>query len=525
MSHAAESEWKPSYNPWLIALIVTMATFMEVLDTTIVNVSLPQISGNLSASYEESTWVITSYLVSNAIVLPVSGWFSSLLGRKRFYMTCVALFTVSSFLCGMATNLGMLIFFRILQGIGGGGLMPSEQAILVDTFPAHKRGMAFAVAGIAMVSAPVLGPTLGGWITDNFTWRWVFYINVPVGLLSLYLTSRFVEDPPHARKVIDKKGFSIDYVGLGLVALGLGCLQIALDKGQIEDWFDSPFIVAVSTVSAVSLVCAVAWILRQRFPVVDLRLLKERNFATANVLMFLIGYVLFGSTVLIPMMLQTLMGYTAMDAGLVISPGGLVVMFMMPVVGMLSSRVQPKWLITTGFLILGSSLVHMTTFSLNMDYPTIVIARCMQASGLALLFIPINTMAYANLPKGKNNNASAILNLSRNLGGSVGIAIVTTVLAWRSQYHQSVLVSHLTPYDPAYNEWVARSAKLMTSLGLDPSSASSASLGFLQREVGRQAMMLAYLDNFLLIGLCAFAMVPLALMLKNIQLGKRGGGH
>jgi DHA2 family multidrug resistance protein len=521
-----EAAWKPKYNPWLIAVVVTMATFMEVLDSTIVNVSLPHIAGNLSASYEESTWVLTSYLVSNAIVLPVSGWFSSLLGRKRFYMTCVALFTISSLLCGIAPSLGYLIFFRVLQGIGGGGLMPSEQAILVDTFPAHKRGMAFAVAGIAMVSAPVLGPTLGGWITDNFSWRWVFYINLPVGLLSLFLTSRLVEDPPHARKTGFREGFSIDYIGLGLVALGLGCLQIVLDKGQLEDWFASPLIQVVSVISVLSLVGAVWWILRQRYPVVDLALLKDHNFATANVLMFLIGYVLFGSTVLLPMMLQSLMGYTAMQAGLVISPGGLVVMCMMPIVGMLSSRIQPKWLIAIGFSVLGFSLVNMTGFNLQMDYPSIVVARCLQASGLALLFIPINTMAYAHLPKGKNNNASAILNLSRNLGGSVGIAIVTTVLAWRSQYHQSVIVSHLTPYDAGYTQWMSATAQTLRDQGMAPSQISGASLGMLSKEVARQASMLAYIDNFLIIGLAAFAMVPLAIMLKRIPLGKgASGGH
>ncbi|MBI5441995.1 MAG: DHA2 family efflux MFS transporter permease subunit [Deltaproteobacteria bacterium] len=518
-----EAAWKPRHNPWLIAIVVTMATFMEVLDATIVNVSLPQIAGTLSATQEEATWVLTSYLVANAIVLPVSGWLSSLLGRKRFYMTCVALFTASSLLCGAAPNLGSLVFFRVLQGLGGGGLQPSEQAILVDTFPPAKRGMAFAVAGIAMVTAPILGPTLGGWITDNFSWRWAFYVNLPVGLLSLFLSQKLVQDPPHARRVRFREGFTVDYTGLGLIALGLGCLQVVLDKGQIEDWFASPFIQIFAALAVVGLAAAVWWELGHKHPVVDLRLLRDWNFGTANVLMFAVGFSLYGSTILIPLLLQNLMGYTAMDAGLVISPGGLVVVAMMPIVGKLSSRVQPKWLIAFGLTVLGAALLHMTSFNLHMDYRTVVLARCFQTLGLSFLFVPVNTMAYAHLPKGKNNNASAILNLSRNLGGSFGIALVTMLLARRFQYHHSVLASHVSPLDPQYLAWSEQAGRVLKWLGsADPAKV----LALVYQQLQRQAAILSYLDNFWVLGLTVLALVPLTLALRRIPLGRAGhGGH
>jgi DHA2 family multidrug resistance protein len=326
-----------SINPWVIAVTVTLATFMEVLDTSIANVALPHIKGNLSAGADESTWVLTSYLVSNAIVLPLSGWLSSLIGRKRFYMSCVALFTVSSFLCGLAPSLGALVCFRILQGVGGGGLQPSEQAILNDTFPLEKRGMAFAVYGLAVVVAPTIGPWLGGWITDNFSWRWIFYINVPVGIVSLLLTSVLVSDPPYMKRASVKRGFRIDYVGIGLISLGLGSMQIILDKGQREDWLSSNFIVCFFVLMLFGIVAGIWWELRQKEPVVDLRMLKDRNFAVATVAMFFLGFVLYASTVLIPQFLQELLGYTARLAGMALSPGGAVIMCMMPVVGFLVS--------------------------------------------------------------------------------------------------------------------------------------------------------------------------------------------
>src|SRR6266566_3535725 len=352
-------------NPWVIAVTVTLATFMEVLDTSIANVALPHIAGNLSAGADESTWVLTSYLVSNAIVLPLSGWFSGLIGRKRFYMTCVAIFTLSSFLCGLAPSLGVLVIFRVLQGVGGGGLQPSEQAILNDTFPLEKRGMAFAVYGLAVVVAPTIGPWLGGWITDNFSWRWIFYINVPVGILSLLLTNFLVSDPPYMKKANVKAGFRIDYIGIGLISLGLGSMQIILDKG-----------------------------LREKEPVVDLRMLKDRNFAVATVAMFFLGFVLYASTVLIPQLLQQLLGYTAQLAGMALSPGGAVIMCMMPVVGILVSKVDTRVLITFGCMVSASALFVMAGWDLGLDYGHAVRARMLQSFGLAFLFIPINVAAF-----------------------------------------------------------------------------------------------------------------------------------
>src|SRR5450432_1263951 len=357
-----------SINPWVIAVTVTLATFMEVLDTSIANVALPHISGNLSAGADESTWVLTSYLVSNAIVLPLSGWMSSLIGRKRFYMSCVVIFTVSSFLCGLAPSLGVLVFFRILQGAGGGGLQPSEQAILNDTFSLAKRGMAFAVYGVAVVVAPTIGPWLGGWITDSFSWRWIFYINVPVGIISLLLTSALITDPPYMKRAALKRGFRIDYIGIGLITLGLGSMQIILDKGQREAWFSSNFIRFFMVTMLIGVIAGIFWELREKEPVVDLRMLKNRNFAISSVAMFFLGFVLYSSTVLIPQFLQQLLGYTAELSGLALSPGGAVIMCMMPVVGILVSRVDTRLLITFGCIVSACALFMMAGWNLGLDY-------------------------------------------------------------------------------------------------------------------------------------------------------------
>src|SRR5215470_10763037 len=413
-----------SINPWVIALTVTLATFMEVLDTSIANVALPHIAGNLSAGADESTWVLTSYLVSNAIVLPLSGWFSSLIGRKKFYMSCVAIFTISSFLCGLAPSLGILVLFRILQGVGGGGLQPSEQAILNDTFPLEKRGMAFAVYGIAVVVAPTIGPWLGGWITDNYSWRWIFYINVPVGIISLILTSLLISDPPYMKRDKLRAGFRIDYVGIGLLSLGLGSMQIILDKGQREDWLSSRFIDAFFVTMLIGLVAGILWELREKEPVVDLRMLKDRNFAISTLAMFFLGFVLYSSTVLIPQFLQDLLGYTAEKAGLALSPGGVVIMLMMPVAGFLVTKVDTRLLISAGCIICAISLFIMAGWNLEIDYGHAVRARMLQGLGLAFLFIPINVAAFAYVPKEKTNMGTGIINLARNIGASIGIATV-----------------------------------------------------------------------------------------------------
>jgi DHA2 family multidrug resistance protein len=503
----------PAVNPWVIAFTVTLATFMEVLDTSIANVALPHIAGSLSSGIDESTWVLTSYLVANAIVLPVSGWLSEVFGRKRFYMSCVALFTTSSFLCGLAPSLSALIVFRVLQGLGGGGLQPSEQAILADTFPKEKRGMAFAMYGLAVVVAPAIGPTLGGWITDNYTWRWIFYLNIPVGIVSLLLTSQLVHDPPRfarERERRQREGWNVDFIGLGLIAVGLGCLQIMLDKGEREDWFASSLIQTTAIVSVVALLGAIGWELYHKDPIVDLRLLGERNFATANVLMFILGFVLLASTVLIPQFAQTLLGYTATDAGLVISPGGVAVMALMPVVGFLVARVDSRWLITFGFAVSGISLFYMSTWSLDVDYGRLAWGRVFQASGLAFLFVPINTASYAYVAPDKTNTASGLINLARNIGGGVGIAVVTTFVSRRTQVHQNFIVAHLTPFDPIYRN-------ALTSRGYAAVRGARASLGALYAEVGRQATMLAYADAFRLMGLCFAIAIAFAFILKQAK--------
>ena len=516
--------WRPAVNPWIIALTVTLATFMEVLDTSIANVALPHIAGSLSAGQDESTWILTSYLVSNAIVLPLSGWLSSIMGRKRFYMSCVAVFTISSFLCGLAPNLAMLIFFRVLQGVGGGGLQPSEQAILADTFPPAKRGMAFAVYGIAVVMAPAIGPTLGGWITDNFTWRWIFFINIPVGILSLLLTSRLIQDPPYfkRRKLSETR---IDYIGLGLVALGLGTLQVILDKGQREDWFESHFIVVLSVISAASLIFVVFWEWHCKDPIIDLHLFRVRTFATANFLMFMLGFALLGTTLMLPLFMQTVLGYTAERSGLALMPGGFTIIVMLPLVGFLLSRYSPRWLMLFGLSVLSLSLFHMTTFDLGIDFRTVTMARVYQAVGLSFLFVPINTAAYSFLPREKNNAASGLMNLARNIGGSIGISFVTTMLARRAQFHQVRLVEKLNAANPQFQSVLHGVTSTFSNGGAGPGSGGSSALqhayAMMQANVIRQATMLAYIDNFWLLGVVIACLIPCVSLIKK---AKSGGG-
>lgn len=506
-------------NPFLIAAVVGMAAFMEVLDISIANVSLRNIAGSLSATQEESTWVLTSYLVANAIVLPMSGWFSMLIGRKRFYLLSIGIFTVSSLMCGLAPTLPMLIFFRVLQGLGGGGLQPVSQAILADAFPPKQRGMAFAIYGMSVVAAPAIGPTLGGWITDNFSWHWIFLINVPVGVLLVALTRMMISDPPAFTEAREKQaagGFSIDYVGFGLLALGLGALQIVLDKGQQEDWLDSNFIVTLSSISALALLTAIFWELRQKNPVINLHLFRDRNFAVGNLLMFMLGFVLLGSTLLLPLMVQTLMGYTATDAGLVISPGGFAILLLMPVVGALVTRVDPRLLIGVGVLTVGGAMFHMTGFTLTADYPTLAWARVYQTIGLAFLFIPINTVAFANLDPAQSGNGSALVNLARNVGGSVGISVLTTQLSRQTQVHQTMLGEHINPYNPEYH---AAMQPLIERAG------EPAATGIIARLVEQQAAMLAFIDNFWMLGVVVFSVFPLLFLLKRGAAHSAGPAH
>jgi len=506
-------------NPYVIAVTVTLATFMEILDTSIANVSLPHIAGNLSAGVDESTWVLTSYLVSNAIVLPLSGWFSSLIGRKRFYMLCVALFTASSFLCGLAPSLGMLVFFRILQGAGGGGLQPSEQAILTDTFPPAKRGMAFAIYGVAVVVAPTIGPWVGGWITDNFTWRWIFYINIPVGIISLLLTSALISDPPYMKRQNLREGLKIDYIGIGLLSLGLGSMQIILDKGQRDDWFGSNFIRIFAILMAVGLVAAVIWELRSKDPVVDLRMLRDRNFALSTVSMFFLGFVLYASTVMLPQFMQILLGYTAETSGQALMPGGLVIMACMPLVGVLVSKVEARWLIACGSVIVAASLVVMSRWNLEIDFWTAARGRMLQGVGLAFLFIPINVAAFAFVPKDKTNMGTGIINLARNIGASVGIATVTTLLDRRPQVHQNFLVEHVNASNPAYQAMVSGMTHRLTAAGSSAAQAAAQSNGLVYGMIQRQSSLLAYVDNFRMLASIFLLLIPLMFLMKKSKPG------
>ncbi len=498
---------------------------MEVLDTSVANVALPHIAGSLSAGQDESTWVLTSYLVSNAIVLPMSGWFSQLIGRKRFYMSCVALFTISSFLCGIAPNLTMLIIFRVLQGAGGGGLQPSEQAILADTFEPRKRGMAFAVYGMAVVLAPAIGPTLGGWITDSFSWRWIFFINIPVGIISLFLTNMLISDPPYMKQQGNRHGFRVDYIGLGLLALGLGALQVVLDKGQRDDWFGSRFIVLMTAVSAVALVAVIFWEWFHKDPIIDLHLFKERSFAIGNMLMFMVGFVLLSSTVLLPQFLQELMGYTAERAGLALMPGGIAIILCMPLVGFLLGKTDARRLLLFGLSMVCFSMIHMTNFDLQIDFRTAATARVFQAIGLAFLFVPINTAAYAFIPPGKNNAASGLINLARNVGGSVGISLVTTMLARRSQVHQTNLTARLGAGVTQFQGQIAAITHALIAKGSSPDEAAKQAYGIVAGSMGRQATMLAYIDNFWMLGIAIGVMIPLVFLMKRVKPGGPMAAH
>ncbi len=517
--------WTGGRNPWIIALVVTMATFMEVLDTSIANVSLPHIAGNLSVSEDESTWVLTSYLVSNAIILPISGWISSKIGRKRFYMTCVAVFTVSSFLCGVAPTLGSLIFFRVLQGAGGGGLGPSEQAILADTFPPAKRGMAMAVYGMAVVLAPAIGPTLGGFITDNFSWRWVFFINIPVGIASLFLSSRVVTDPPHLKWAAERSG-GVDWLGLGLIAVGLGSLEVVLDKGQEDDWFHSHTIIGFMIVSAVSLVSFVFWELNHDSPIVDIRMFKRRSFAVANGLMLMLGVALFGSTVLLPQYLQILMGYTAEQSGMALSPGGVLIILMLPFVGRMVGKVDSRILIGFGFTILSVSMFYMAhKIDIQMDFMTAVKLRAFQAAGMAFLFVPIQTVSYSGVPVQKYNQVSGIMNLSRNMGADVGIAFVTTLVARRSQMHQANLAAGTNSYNGWYEAKLNGIAAALQHSGASSIEAAKQATAVMYRQLSQQATQLAYLDALWLLAVATACMVPLVWLAQRPQGRAPAGGH
>ena len=485
----------PGPNKWLVAFTVMIPTFIEILDMTVVNVSLNHVQGDLSAGLDEVTWVLTSYLVSNAIVIPMSGWLASLVGRRRYLFLSIGLFTVSSFACGSATSLGMLVVFRIFQGMGGGGLQPLSNAILLETFPKEEHGTAMAIFGMGIVLAPILGPVLGGWITDNWTWRWIFYINVPIGILSLALTQLFIHDPPYLRK----KGRRIDYWGIGLLVVGLGCLQIVLDKGERLDWFASPFIQRLSVISASALVLFVVTELRKSEPIVDLSVFRHRSFAAGNLIMFLGFFAFFASIVLLPIYVQKLMGYNAWWAGWVLAPGGVASFLMMPLTAKLMRKVDARKLLFAGLLINAYSLFLMSRFSLEADFDSIVWPRLVQGFGLGLFFVPMATLTVGRIPKEKMGNASAVFNLVRNLGGSFGVSVMTTQLARRSQFHHHRLTENLTPYDPQFQDAIqAIRSRLDLHVGMGQEHGLGKTLGLVYGELNRQAFMLAFNDAFFL---------------------------
>jgi DHA2 family multidrug resistance protein len=506
--------WKPKHNPWLVALTVTIATFMEVLDTSIANVALPHMAGSLGASQEEATWVLTSYLVSSAVVLPISGWLATRFGRKRFYMACVLLFTICSFLCGIAQSLPMLILARVLQGAGGGGLAPSEQAILADTFPVSKRGQAFAVYGMAVVVAPAIGPTLGGWITDNFNWHWIFFINIPFGALSLFLSQRMVEDPPYLKEE-QKKIRKVDSVGLGLICLGVGCLEFVLDKGQEKDWFGDTKITVFFIIALCALITFAVWEWNHEDPVVDLKLLKVRNFGTAIFLQFILGMVLFGTTVLIPQFLQVLMGYTAELAGMALSPAALVMMVMMPIAGRLVSKMDARLLVSIGYAITALGLYNLTRLDLETSFGTIILWRMFQVSGLAFVFIPISTLNYVGVPFNKNNQISSFSNFARNLGGSVGTALLTTFLQRTQQVHQSALGANVVAGSPRYLDFLEATKQSLMRLGQNSDQATQAALGHAYQMLIQQSSMLSYVNAFWGLSIIIACLVPLPFIMRK----------
>jgi len=509
---------KTYVNPWIIAFTVMLSTFMEVLDTSIANVALPHIAGSLSAGVDESTWVLTSYLVSNAIVLPLTGWFARLFGRKRFYMACVATFIVSSFLCGVAPSLTLLVFFRVLQGAGGGGLQPVSQAILVESFPREKQGMGMAMYGMGVVVAPIIGPTLGGWLSDNYSWRWIFFINIPIGILSLLMTSMLIVDPPHLSGDGNGNGkgkVHIDYIGLGLLSLGLGFLQVVLDKGQRDDWFGSHFIVWCTVVCAVGLLGAIFWELRQKDPVVELHLFKDRNYAFATITMFLLGVVLYGSGVLLPLLLQTLVGYTAQLSGYVLSPGAVLTLVCLPLVGWLLTRVQARWLVIFGLIILALGTFQLTHLNLTAGFWTFVVVWMVSRAGMAFLFVPINVTAFSFVPKYRMNSATGLINLARNIGGSVGISLVMTLQARLAQMHQTNLVGHMTPLNSRYQAALHGAAAVARAHGADAVCAAHQAQGLLYGELLQQSNMLAFLDAFWILGAICLAMIPMMLFIKS----------
>ncbi len=506
-------------NPWIIAIAVMMGTFMEVLDTTVVNVSLPHIAGNLSATVDESTWVLTSYLVANAIILPMTGWLANHFGRKRILMLSITGFTLSSLMCGLAPNLAFLIIFRILQGATGGGLQPLSQAIMLEAFPPEQRGKAMAFWGLGIVVAPMLGPVLGGWITDNYSWRWIFYINLPVGIAALVMSRLFIFDPAY----IQRRTSRVDYWGIGMLAVGIGALQIMLDKGQQEDWFSSHFIITMAVLAIGGLALFVVRELRTSHPVVDLNVFRVRTYATGVFLMTVLGFVLYGSTVLVPIFLQTLLGYPALNAGLAMLPRGLGSFIAMPLVGILMSRFEPRKLLGFGFVVAAFAMWDLSRINLNAGYWNIALPLFIQGTALGFLFVPLTTITHDPISQEKMGNATSVFNLMRNIGGSVGIAAVTTWIARDTQRGINLLGRHVNPYDVGAQQMIENARRMFMSKGMDFYTATQQAYGALFGMVSQQAAMIAFLEAFRVLALMFLAVLPLILLMRRPR-HKAGAG-
>jgi MFS transporter, DHA2 family, multidrug resistance protein len=520
---ASDAAWQPRYSPWLIAFVVTLAPFMEILDTTIVNVSLPYISGSMSASYDDATWTLTSYLVANGVVLPVAGWLGRLIGRKRYFLTCIAMFTLCSFLCGIATSLPQLVVFRLLQGLFGGGLQPNQQAVILDTFEPAQRGRGFSVVAVAVIFAPIVGPVLGGWLTDSYSWRWVFLINVPVGIVAFFLVLQMVDDPPWVRR--DRaRGKDIDYVGMGLIALGLGCLQITLDRGEDWDWFGSPLIRLFALLATAGLAGATVWLLLTPKPVVNLRALGDRNFAVGVVSISVIGAILYSSNLIIPAFAQQWNGYTALLAGLLIGPGAAITLLLIPFVARVAlPNFQTRHLLAFGFFVLGCAAMYAHRLTPTLDFWSMAMIRAIQTVGLAFLFVPNSTISYSTLPRTLNADATALYAMFRNIAGSIGIAAAAAMADQRMQAHRAYLAAHLTPFDQGYLDTLSRYTHALQDMGRTAASAEQAAMGLMNQILTQQAAVLAYMDVFALSAIGAFCAIPLTFLFRaNLPGGRRG---
>ena len=519
---SGSQDWKPKANPWLIALIVTLAAFMEILDTTIVNVALPHIAGALSSSNDQATWTLTSYLVANGIVLPISGFLGNRIGRKRYFLICIGMFGVCSLLCGLAQSLPMLILSRLAQGFFGGGLQPNQQSIILDTFPPEKRGAAFSITAVATIVAPVLGPTLGGWITDNYSWRWIFFINIPFALLTMFGVSATVEDPPWVKSEPKR---NIDGIGLGLIALGLGSLQIVMDRGEDADWFGSTFICVMAALAAIGLLGSIAWLLSAKNPIVNLWVMADRNFALGSFTTFMLFAIVYSSAVLIPQLAQEVLNYNSTLAGLVLSPGAVLVCFTIPVVQRVMGFVQTKYIVAFGFVAIGAGLSYSMLLTPNIDYATLAKMRAAQSFGIALLFVPISTLAYATLPKSMNGDAASLYTMFRNVSGSIGISLATAEITERTQVHTQFLGGHLNPFNPNYQQLLQQNAHTLLGMGRAAETTMTVANGMIYQTLRTQAQVLAYSDVFMFCAIGAFCVVPFTFLFSGVKKAGAAPAH